>query len=436
MATGDCNKEFSTDYILLEPEKLNFYELIRILFPGDIEKRKFVDCLEGAESNFERRWIIFISISAQKFLQFVAKPLSWFGSAFETGLNLSSTNGGFGMLLLNCLRAQTSWFFLNNCIHILYFKHIQGQGGNIQWPDKTSPTFSSFNGHLDKRVELDESIKPGDSKYYAALTMMSSKISYENKAFIKTTVEDEWKMEFLGSFDFWNDYQDKATTQAFILHDKTVDSDTIIVTFRGTETFDADAWCTDFDISCDWSQLRGGTGNPLSGNFGIARGDMDVGETAGRLYIWTTRVGDPKFGEFTTEQLKEHNIPYFRFVYGNDLVPRLPYDNKALMFKHFGTCLYYNSFYEGKIVAEEPNKNYFSPLMAIPKTMNAVWELIRSFIIGHSKGKDYTEGWFLRAFRVLGLIVPGVSAHGPQDYVNATRLGSSALFLPHQIPTE
>ena len=134
MATGDCNKEFSTDYILLEPEKLNFYELIRILFPGDIEKRKFVDCLEGAESNFERRWIIFISISAQKFLQFVAKPLSWFGSAFETGLNLSSTNGGFGMLLLNCLRGQwfhywTPWsgliyFFLLLSNSLIMLRHI------------------------------------------------------------------------------------------------------------------------------------------------------------------------------------------------------------------------------------------------------------------------------------------------------------------------
>ena len=87
-----------------------------------------------------------------------------------------------------------------------------------------------------------------------------------------------------------------------------------------------------------------------------------------------------------------------------------------------------------QIVAEEPNKNYFSPLMAIPKTINAVWELIRSFIIGHSRGKEYKEGWFLRAFRVLGLIVPGVSAHGPQDYVNSTRLGSSALLITTSYP--
>ena len=88
-----------------------------------------------------------------------------------------------------------------------------------------------------------------------------------------------------------------------------------------------------------------------------------------------------------------------------------------------------------KIVAEEPNKNYFSPLMAMPKTLNAMRELIRSFTIARSKGKEYTEGWFLRFFRVLGLIVPGVSAHGPQDYVNSTRLGSPALFLPHHDPT-
>eukprot|EP00261_Vitis_vinifera_P008683 XP_002277823.2 PREDICTED: uncharacterized protein LOC100259298 [Vitis vinifera] len=473
MTTKKCNKEFSSDYTLLIPEKLSFYELIRILFPGGIEKRAFVDCQEGADSNFERRWIIFISILAQKLLQFVAKPLSWFGSAFEMGLNLCSTNGGFGMLLLNYLR------------------------GKIQWPDKTSPTFSSSCGHLDKRVELDKSIEPGDSKYHAALSMMCAKIAYENKAYIKTTVEDQWKMEFLGSFDFWNDYQDKATTQAFILHDKNVDSDTIVVTFRGTEAFDADAWCTDFDIS--WYEIPGvgkihggfmkalGLQNNLGWPKDIKQDDSHPpvayyairkmlrerlqanGETKflvtghslgaalailfpavlalheetwmlkrlrGVYSFGQPRVGDQKFGEFTTKKLKEHNIPYFRFVYCNDLVPRLPYDDKALMFKHFGTCVYYNSIYEGKIVAEEPNKNYFSPLMAIPKTLNAVWELIRSFIIAHLKGKEYTEGWLLRVFRVLGLIVPGVSAHGPQDYVNSTRLGSSASLLPHQIPAQ
>lgn len=104
METKQGNNEFGGEFILLKPEEVSFFELFHILFPRDKEKKKFVDGQKGVESTFERRWIIFISILVQKFLQSVAKPLSWFGSKFETGLNLSSRNGSFGMLLLNCFR--------------------------------------------------------------------------------------------------------------------------------------------------------------------------------------------------------------------------------------------------------------------------------------------------------------------------------------------
>lgn len=61
-------------------------------------------------------------------------------------------------------------------------------------PDNTSGTFLSFVGHLDKRVKLDGSIKHGDGNYNAALSVMASKLSYENHAYIKTTVQDHWKV--------------------------------------------------------------------------------------------------------------------------------------------------------------------------------------------------------------------------------------------------
>lgn len=85
---------------------------------------------------------------------------------------------------------------------------------------------------------------------------------------------------------------------------------------------------------------------------------------------------------------------------------------------------------------EEPNKNYFSPLGAIPMMVNSFLELIRSFTIAYKKGAEYKEGCFLRVFRIIGLVMPGISAHSTQDYVNATRLGSSKVFLSLNDPVE
>ncbi|GFS34231.1 alpha/beta-Hydrolases superfamily protein [Actinidia rufa] len=410
-----CNKSFSGNYMLLTPEDASFFDLVRILFSSDVGKRKSVDIPRGrrAESGELRLMAAFV-----------------------------------GLL----------WNFLR---------------GKVVIPDKNSATYLSFIGSLDIRVELDKNIKHGDSRYYAALSMMAAKASYENRAYLETTVRDQWKMEFLGSFDFWNEYQEKATTQAFMLRDKTVNPELVVVAFRGTESFDADAWCTDFDMS--WYEHSGMgkvhagfmkalglqknarwpknlqqaddhpavayyhirdllkellqasdrekfilTGHSLGGALAILfpailafHGEEWLLERLEGVYTFgQPRVGDEKFGKFY----------------------------EGTFFKHFGTCIYFDSFYNGKVVAEEPNKNYFSPFTMIPRTINAIWELmIRSFTIAYRWGPDYVEGGTLRVLRLIGLlcnrrVIAGISAHSPQDYVNSTRLASSDVYLQGQNP--
>ncbi|PRQ27699.1 putative triacylglycerol lipase [Rosa chinensis] len=259
------------------------------------------------------------------------------------------------------------------------------------------------------RIELDKSIKPEDTRYKAALSIMAAKSCHTRT-----------KISFNPS---------------------------LITTGRGTAPFDADAWRTDFDISwCEFNkvgkthsgfmkalglqpnnrwpleletdQLQGSHQHPQFAYYTIRQMLKDLlqedekakfiltGHSLGGalailfarvLDCWqcmtVTQVGDGKFGVFMKEKFRKYDVRYMRYVYSNDLVPRIPYDDKAFLFKHFGPSLYYNSCYGVKVLKEEPNKNYLSLLWFIPKRLNAVWELLRSFILPLVRGSDYKEGW-------------------------------------------
>jgi hypothetical protein len=88
---------------------------------------------------------------------------------------------------------------------------------------------------------------------------------------------------------------------------------------------------------------------------------------------------------------------------------------------------------EIQILEEEPNKNYFSVFWVIPKILNAVWEVIRGFLLPLIAGREYKQNLFMTLFRLVGLIIPGLPAHSPADYINAARLGSlnENLELPN-----
>ncbi|XP_021900746.1 uncharacterized protein LOC110816738 [Carica papaya] len=248
MAVRSIN--FSDNYLILKQQEVSLVALVRMLWRSELEEISAVEYPEeNKEENLKHRRVIIESLLIQKLIQSIAKPLAWFGSTLETWLNLLSSNQNLLMLFLNGLRGQ------------------------VTIPDKESKKFSSFIGNLDPRVKLNETIKYGDNRYYPTLCMMASKISYENQAFVETTIKNYWK-----------------------------------------------------------------------------------------------------------------------------------------------------------ILEGERNKNEPWLLATIPRMVNALWELIRSFILPYKKGSEYTETWLLRLVRFVGLAVPCMADHNPHDYVNLTRLGSTHVY--------
>lgn len=68
-------------------------------------------------------------------------------------------------------------------------------GETLVKPDKTWPDYTSMVGISDWRKDVDDSIKPNHTfRYYSALTIMASKLSYESLPFVQSVVNDRWKV--------------------------------------------------------------------------------------------------------------------------------------------------------------------------------------------------------------------------------------------------
>ncbi|XP_041016415.1 triacylglycerol lipase OBL1 [Juglans microcarpa x Juglans regia] len=530
-------------YLIIRPEKGGIGDLYRYMVRDDIASG--LRFLEGSDEGLvgkvaaDHRWVILVSIIVRKIVAFFGKPMQWTGYAVDFFLNLLSLNGNLTGLLCNLLR------------------------GKVVLPQRDTGTFISTIGHLDGRIDLYKGQsflqeEEGDAVFRERsirveignrnlmdLCIMASKLAYENAEVVRNIVLHHWKMHFVKFYNCWNDFQKEMSTQVFILCDKPKDANLILISFRGTEPFDADDWSTDFDYSwyeipelgkvhmgflealglgnradvvsfqnhlrvkdTKFSSSNGGdvrrnpsedtgsissntdsdlrgldqssdsesptsadtkkispdmvemtayysvksklksllkehknakfvvTGHSLGGALAILfptvlvlHEEMEIMQRLSCVYTFgQPRVGNKELGRFMEAHLNYPVPKYFRVVYCNDLVPRLPYDDKTFLYKHFGACLYYDSLYTEKNMDEEPNRNYFGMRYVIPAYLNAVWELIRSLTMGYTHGPEYKEGWFSILLRVIGLALPGISAHCPTDYVNSARLGKERIM--------
>ncbi|KAL6633482.1 hypothetical protein ACP70R_026153 [Stipagrostis hirtigluma subsp. patula] len=457
---GNGDGGFYTDYMVLRPDIVGFCDLLLLLWSGKVAENAAVDCPAGTEIvDWRQRWAVFVSLVAQVLLLWAKKPVALLGRVTEYWTNLLTENGGGLMLVVKALQ------------------------GKLRFPDRKSLNYRSFVGLLDTRIELDGKILHGNSSYHAALSIMAAKLAYENELVIQNVVENHWQMKLVASYNCWNDFQQAYTTKVYVL----ADTNLAVVAFRGTMPFDTEQLCANVDLS--WYkfpgvgkihggfmkalglQRHGGWPKDIRGSGGdkpfayyavrerlrrFLAGNPDARfvvtgyslggalavlfttvlalhqeeDILGRLHgVYTfgqPRVGDEEVGKFMGRYL-DKPTRYFRFVYCNDAVPRVPHESGALVFKHFGTCLYFDSLYRGRVVEEEPNKDYFSLRTVVPKYVTAAWELVRSFLIGYVAGAEYAEGWLMRLVRIAGLVLPVLPPHSPCDYVNSTRIGAAPL---------
>ncbi|KAJ1281166.1 hypothetical protein BS78_04G287500 [Paspalum vaginatum] len=389
---GDTGDGFYSDFMVLRPDKGGLYDLFHLMWSRKVSENAAVDCPAGTEiSDWRRRWAVLVSLLAQVLLLWAKKPVAMLGRVTESWMNLLNENGG-GVLALVVRALQ----------------------GKLKLPDSGSPNYRSSVGLLDMRIELDKEIKHGNNRYHAVLSIMAAKLAYENELVIRNVVEKHWQMKVLACYNCWNDFRKDYTTQAFVVADKASDASLVVVAFSGTRPFDTEQWCVDVDFSWyeipGVGKVHGGfmkalglqqhggwprdigsqdgahqrppfayyairetlrrflsenararfvvAGHSLGGALAVLfptilalhREDDLLRRLQGVYTFGQPRVGDEKLGRFMDTYLSKPSSRYFRFVYCNDVVPRVPYDDSALQFKHFGTCLYFDSLYRGQVI--------------------------------------------------------------------------------------
>ncbi|KAG6419847.1 hypothetical protein SASPL_116359 [Salvia splendens] len=391
---GDDDNEinyFSKNYLCLRAEAASWFHCFKILHSNDLENTDFCNTQieEDGVAGFRYRWIVFISLLLQKAFLHLKKPVAAIGATVELFLNYPAFNGG--------------------CRHF-FFNIFTGR---LVKPDKTSEKFTSMVGNIDKRWDLKRHYY--GNKALSIIAIMASKLSFSRS-----------EINICSHVPRQKPNRDSIPRHRAIRHRCMAHRHRRLLVrvprirqnpqrlHEGPRPPETAGWPKQAPPppkSFAYYALREKLKTLIHEN-NDARFILTGHSLGGALAILATGVMAMHDEEFLLR----------RYVYSNDVVPRLPYDDKAFMFKHFGPCFYFNSCYKGQVLEEEPDEDYFSLLYVLPKVLSAFYELIRGLILPWTNGEEYREGWFMKLFRVTALIAPGLTNHFPPDYDNAIRL--------------